>query len=226
CWVVTALSKALDFRNGLSESRSAVPGIYGSIRSLEAGGACLKWLQKNVLSSEHADFETIDREAAKRPAAEDGLFFFPETGKDGSGLMTRSCFSGISLSHDRYHLARAVMEGVSFQLKWMLEEFPSAPSPDGILLSGGASKSGFWSQITSDILGLPVRVPDAPDLPCFGAAMLAAYGAGETASLNETVKRYRPEETVVYPSGKKEAYQKAYQLYQNCAAHAGSSGGR
>ncbi|MBP5295182.1 MAG: hypothetical protein J6Y95_05620 [Lachnospiraceae bacterium] len=109
-----------------------------------------------------------------------GLFFFPFSGLyDDKNRFTKACFSGLDLSHDRYHLARAVMEGVAVQICWMMEAFKEKPDPkEGIILSGGASKSPLWTQLLADISGLPIRIPDQPDLACIGAAILAGVGSG------------------------------------------------
>ena len=73
------------------------------------------------------DFKTLDAEAAKRQAALDGLFFIPFSGKHEKGRFTKASFTGLDLSHDRFHMARAVMEGVVFQILWFMEAFGTQP---------------------------------------------------------------------------------------------------
>ena len=186
CWVITALGSNPDFSRGLSQSVSAVPGLWGSLWSLSSGGVCLDWLRKNIAGAENAplDYDSLNAGISGCKAAEENLFFFPFSGTCGNGkAFTRATFTGLDLSHNRYHAARAVMEGVAFQITWMLEAFPE--KPQSLTLTGGASKSPVWAQILSDIAGLPVNIPQVADLGCVGAAILAGTGAGIFQSLQK-----------------------------------------
>jgi sugar (pentulose or hexulose) kinase len=125
------------------------------------------------------DYRRINQEVSSRKAAEDGLFFFPFSGLcDGKNIFRKATFTGLDLSHDQFHMARAVMEAVAFQVRWMMEAFPTKADRNGIVLAGGASKSPVWTQILADIMNLPVRIPENPDLACVGAAILAGTGCG------------------------------------------------
>lgn len=193
-WVVTAMEEKPDF-SGLSQSRSAISGLWGSLCSLSHGGVCLDWLRKHILGTPEApvDYETLNREVARCKAAEEGLFFLPFGGRQN-----RAQFVGLDLSHNRFHMARAVMEGVVFQIAAMLERFPVRPQ-EGLLLAGGASKSPVWSKLLCDITGLPVRIPQMPDLACVGAAILAGVGAGVYHTPEEGLKALCVEETTIFP---------------------------
>lgn len=194
-WVVTALEEKPAF-SGLSQSRSATPGLWGSLCSLSHGGICLDWLRKNILGTPQntVDYETLNREISPVKAAQEGLFFFPF-----GGNQNKAHFVGLDLSHNRFHMARAVMEGIVFQIRMMLEKFDAQPSQAGILLAGGASKSPVWVKLLSDITGLPVRIPQMADLACVGAAVLAGLGAGLYATAEEGCKALSVAEKTVYP---------------------------
>ncbi len=203
CWVVTAIGKEADFDSGLAQSVAAVPGLWGSLLSLSTGGVCLEWLRNNLAKADNdtlIDFRTLDAEAARTTAAEDGLFFFPFAGTYGDQqFFTKATFTGLDLSHNRYHLAKAIMEGVAFQAAWMMESFKTKPGKDGLTLAGGASKSAVWSQIVANVTGLPVRIPKLADLACVGAAILAGVGCGLYANAEEGYRKFAVEETVVLP---------------------------
>ncbi len=222
CWAVTALSDTLDFTRGLSQSVSAIAGLYGSLWSLSSGGACLDWLRGNV-ASPHAegaiDYKTLNEEVEKRQAAAEGLFFFPfSAAGGGKEPFRRATFTGLDLSHDRFHMARAVMEGVCFEIAWMLESFSQKPKEGGIKLTGGATKSRPWVDLISNILGLPVRIPAVADLACVGASILAGVGAGVYESAEEGYRRMAIPETVVYPEKRKSArYAQLFREYKKQA---------
>ena len=219
CWVVTAISNQPAFETGLSQSVSAVPGKWGSLQSLSSGGICLDWLRNQVGGKEQMSYDAINREVTSRKAAEDGLFFFPFSGKNGATTrLQRASFIGLDLSHDCYHMARAVMEGVVMQTRWMMESFQSKPAEAGIILAGGASKSPVWTQMTADILGMPVRVTAAADLACVGAAVLAGVGCGIFPDVREGCRCLAMQEQVFLPNRScADMYNRVYATYKQIA---------
>ncbi|MBR5140092.1 MAG: hypothetical protein IKV16_03465, partial [Clostridia bacterium] len=227
CWVVTASGDKDDFDSGFAQSIAAVPGLWGTLRSLSSGGVCLEWLRKNIAIGEDGEavsYEKINSEIKSLKAAEDGLFFYPFKGIYGSGSFNKGAFVGLDLSHNKYHLARAVMEGVVFQILWMMEKFKTKPSSDGLKLSGGASKSEVWTQILADVSGLAVRIPALADLACVGAAVLAGLGAGMYSDCKEGYERFKVPETVIEPDQKmSEKYRFLFERYKKQAEALGES---
>ena len=222
-WVITSLSDSPEFDTGLSQSVSAVPGMWGSLRSLSSGGVCLEWLRKNISSAADGtlpDYDTINHEVSTRRAALDGLFFFPFSGRSGEkSLFRKATLTGMDLSHDKFHIARAIMEGVAFQTRWMAESFSAKPGEDGIILAGGAAKSRVWTQILADITGLPVKVPENPELACIGAAVLAGVGCGLYSDVQTGYEKLAVRNRTVMPDPDLHAqYEKAYQQYKASAA--------
>ena len=224
CWVVTAIADEPDFSGGLSQSVSAIPGKWGSLQSLSSGGICLDWLRKQIADESQLPYDVINREVAVRKAAEDGLFFFPFTGKAGeSKRFTRGSFVGLDLSHDRFHMAKAIMEGVVFQTLWMMESFATKPSEEGLILAGGASKSPVWAQLLADISGLPVRIPEIADLACVGAAIMAGVGGGVYADAAEGYRRLAVKEKRILPDLNRTAqYAKLFAAYKQYAQSIGN----
>ncbi len=206
CWVVTAIGNEPDFESKLSQSISAVKDKWGSLQSLSSGGVCLDWLRKSVSSEDLLPYNVIDSEVLNVNAATEGLYFYPFAGKCGDQQrLTRASFIGLDLSHNKINMALAVMEGVVFQVLWMMEDFKTKPSENGIILSGGASKSPAWSQLLSDISGLPVRIPAVADLACVGAAILAGAGAKIYSDVNEGYNKLAVKEKILYPDTQKTA---------------------
>lgn len=224
CWVVTAICDRADFTGGLSQSVAAVPGLWGSLLSLSSGGVCLEWLRKDM-PKEDAAYDVLNRQIAQVRAAEDGLFFFPFSGKSRAGVnFKKGSFVGLDLSHDRFHMAKAVMEGVVFQTLWMLESFAAKPSQDGLKLTGGASKSEVWSQLVADISGLPIRIPEVADMACVGAAILAGVGCGIYQDAAEGYSRLAVRERVIYPDlAKTEFYRSIQEKYRKTAGILGEA---
>lgn len=223
CWVVTALSALPNFDSGIAQSQSATPGLWGSCWSLSSGGVCLDWIRKNIALSGDGnliDYDTVNAEVSKRKAAEEGLFFYPFSGyAQDRKAFSKASFIGLDLSHDLFSMMRAVMEGVCFQIRWMMEYFKSKPSQkEGLKLAGGAAKSAVWCQILADITGLPVRVPELSDLSCVGAAVLAGTGSGLFAGLDEACNRLFVASHVVEPDPEKSRiYSELFEVHKSKA---------
>ena len=225
CWVVTAIGSKPDFQSGLAQSVAASEGMWGSLRSLSSGGGCLDWLRKGIADENSPlSYDMINQKASEIKAAEDGLFFYPFSGRcDEVTRFTRGTFVGLDLSHNRFHMARAVMEGVVFQIVWIMEQFSTKPSEEGLILSGGASKSPLWRQLVADISGLPVRIPEAPDLACVGAAILAGVGSGIFADTGEGYRRLAVSTETILPNPEKTGqFRQLYEAYKARAAALGA----
>lgn len=226
-WVVTAISDKPDFESGFAQSVAAVPEKWGSLWSLSTGGICLEWLRKNLLANDSGDllpYDVIDWEVERCKAAEDGLFFYPFSGRSAPDkVFTKASFVGLDLFHNRYHIARSIMEGIAFQIAWMLEAFQRKPSQDGLKLAGGAAKSIVWCQILADITGLPVRVPEVSDLACVGAAIIAGTSCGLFSNMEAGYERLAPREKVIFPDPSRvRMYQKQLEKYKQYAGILGS----
>lgn len=220
CWVVTRISDMPNFASGLSQSIAAIPGKWGSLRSLPSGGVCLEWWRKNIAvdsSGALIPFDQINATVSGRAAAEDGLFFYPFGGYAGTGkTLQKGTLIGLDIAHDRYNIARAIMEGVAFQILWMLEEFQA--EPESLRLTGGATKSRVWCQIVADISGIPVCIPETADLACVGAAILAGVGCGLYENAKQGYNLMSIPERTLYPDPEKSSmYQKNTELYRSYA---------
>src|SRR5207247_4689620 len=126
--------------------------------------------------------ERLVAEAAMIPAGADGVTFLPYLQGERTphrDASLRAAFTGLSLAHSRAHMTRAVLEGVCFALRdslGILTELGLAPA--FLLLTGGGAKSAFIRQLQADVFGLPVTTVNREEGGCYGAALLAAVGAG------------------------------------------------
>ncbi len=221
-WVVTAIGDEPDFSGSLAQSVAAIPGKWGSLLSLSSGGVSLEWWRRKLTVQENGEkipFPVIDKEAEARHAADDGLFFYPFSGKCKDGAdFSKGTLIGLDLSHDRFDIAAAIMEGVVFQAVWMMESFKVKPSADGLKLAGGASKSPIWTKMLANIANLPVRIPEVADLACVGAAVLAGVGCGLYKDAEDGYEKLAIRETVVYPDADEAArYAKYFDTYKKNA---------
>ncbi len=151
---------------------------------LSAGGA-FAWyrdqLARELAGTADADM-ALNLEAATIPPGADGVTFLPYLQGERTphrDAAARGAFLGLSLAHSRAHLTRAVLEGVCFALRdslTILQELGLSPS--SLLLTGGGAKSPFVRRLQADVFGLPVCTVNREEGPAYGAALLAAVGAG------------------------------------------------
>ena len=178
-WVVLGVTgRPLFTPSHLAPGIHPVKGLWGAIASLASAGSVLKWYKRVVGD----DFSVMDREAEARRDSSRELFFFPYLA--GAGFPhgkpeMKGTLTGLDLRHDKYDIARALMEGVGFETALVLEEFRKAGVEiRRMTMSGGASRSRFWCELLGYITGCEILVSREPDAAAVGAAMIAAVGEG------------------------------------------------
>src|SRR6185436_11871495 len=101
----------------------------------------------------------------------------------------RAALIGLTASHTRSHIIRAILEGVAFSLRDTLSIFAAMEVPvETIRLGGGGARSCLWQQIQADVYGQTVELVEADEGAAFGAALIAAVGVGAWASVDEACK--------------------------------------
>lgn len=221
-WVVLGVSREPIFTDSyLAPGVHPCKGTYGNIASLQSAGSALKWL-KNTIGEN--DFAKIDAEAEKRRESAKNLYFYPYLAGAGFPHNIRdfnSCVLGLELMNDKFDLARALMEGVAFETRSVLEEFEKFGTRiESLKMVGGAAKSEVWSRITCDVCGCEILFPTEADTCCVGAAILAAVGCGiypDCKTAGENMIKYSgtitPDaEAKRFYDGKYEKYKEGYSL--------------
>jgi len=155
-----------------------------------SAGLSLRWLRDSFLKENYSRF---DEYAKKAPAGSDGLTFFPYLLGERTPYMDpdlKGCFYGITLAHNKCHLIRAVMEGVTFSMKGSLDIFRELGVKVGrVVASGGGAKSDFWKQMQADIYNRNIYGVDRQEHSVYGAALLAGVGTGIFRNLKEACSK-------------------------------------
>lgn len=158
---------------------------------METGGGALMWFRDALCQIEadqarqsgQSTYQVINEMAAAVQPGADELLFVPWLSGERAPVLdhyARGAFVGITLNHTKAHFARAVMEGVAFHLRWIIEALERQgfhiPALNAI---GGGSTSPIWTQIISDITGRELRVVKHPlEAGAMGAALTVAVGLG------------------------------------------------
>ena len=159
----------------------AVPGRWHMMSVMLSAAGSLRWFRDAI--APEASFDDLVDGAAEVPAGAGGLLFLPYLSGERSPYPdphARGAFVGLTLAHDRRHLARAVLEGVAFGLRDGLDLMTAAgmPAPAQIRASGGGTASGLWRQVLADVLHAEIATVSTTEGAAFGAGLLAAVGAG------------------------------------------------
>ncbi len=161
----------------------AVPGMGYILGATLSAGLSLRWLRDVTgLAGAAEAYPTLSAEAAGVPPGADGLLFLPYlTGERTPHMdpLARGGFIGLTAYHRRGHLARAIMEGVTFSLRQALEiSLELGGQVESLIAAGGGASSDVWRQIQADILGLPLQQSLLGEQAGVGAALIGGVGAG------------------------------------------------
>ncbi|MBP2627040.1 MAG: Xylulokinase [Firmicutes bacterium] len=183
-----------------------------------SSGVILDWFRNEVAKE---DFTTLIEEAEKSPLGAKGALLLPHfRGKyaPGADPMSKGAFIGLTTSHTRGDLVRAILEGLCYESAMIIEGIQEVVgySINAINVVGGATKSPFWMQMKADVLGKPVICLDVPEVVTLGAAMLAGVGAGVYQDPADAVRKTRRDDKFYKPDMKKHARYRAIfnQVYQ------------
>lgn len=178
----------------------AVPGKWHVMGVMLSAGGSLRWYRDAIALEEKAEadrrqvdpYEVITEAAATTSIGAEGLLFLPYlTGErvPYADPNARGAFVGLHLRHGKPHMARAVLEGVSFGLRDSLEILKTLNVPiSEVRASGGGARSPLWRQIQADVFGCELSTINVDEGPAFGAALLAGVGAGIYPTIQEACK--------------------------------------
>lgn len=124
---------------------------------------------------------------------------------------------GLSLNTSKAELIKAILEGISFEMKYNLSLLEEISIPvDELRAIGGGAKSRKWLQLKADLYGkkmVSLKVSEAASL---GAAILAGVATGEYSSIEEAVEATVKIKEVFYPQEeKKRIYEEKFQIYKD-----------
>lgn len=175
----------------------SVPHMWYLMGVVLSAGMSLRWYRDVLADSERAQAQAEGRDpydvltalAAQAPVGSEGLIFLPYLTGERTPLKdpyARGGFIGLTIRHQRQHLIRAVLEGITFAMRDSLEIFRAlGVEIQEIRATGGGAKSAFWRQLQADVYGCEIAVIGSDQGPAFGAAIMAGVGSGVYQSIPE-----------------------------------------
>jgi xylulokinase len=170
------------------------PGRWILIGVVLSAGSAFAWF-RDQFAREYATVDDASRalrdEAATIAPGADGVTFLPYLQGERTphrDASLRGALLGLSLAHTRAHVTRAVLEGVCFALRDSLEILRELRVPaDDVLLTGGGARHALLRQMQADVFGISVVTVNREEGSAYGAALLAAIGAGAYRDLDAAV---------------------------------------
>ncbi|MFW5980913.1 MAG: xylulokinase, partial [Halanaerobiaceae bacterium] len=166
----------------------AVPEMYVPCGTMQSAGASYTWLRDNIAwmengSAENLNMETYDLmnlQVEKSSPGSGKLLFLPYLMGERSphwNPRARGAFIGLSMNNNRTDIMRAVMEGVTFNLKIILDSFEKEFDFEEMRVIGGGAESKIWRQIMANIFRKKIlKVKMLREAPSLGAAIIGGVG--------------------------------------------------
>ncbi len=165
-------------------------GLYSVGAAMAATGRALDWFRDAIVGGD-VTTERLLAEAAATPPGADGLIFLPYLAGERSPIWDPSAtgvFAGLTLSHGRGHLARAIIEASAFAIRHVATPMLGAGvTVTAMRACGGPARSDAWNQVKADVTGFPVMVPDVLETAVLGSAILGAVAIGANGDVRSAI---------------------------------------
>jgi xylulokinase len=216
---------ALDPKGRLHTFCHAIPGRWHVMGVTQAAGLSLRWFRDQFGAGKDDGRDPYERLTEEATAAEPGckgLLWTPYLMGERTPHLdpgARGALVGLTASHTRAHVIRAILEGVAFSLRDSFTIFGEMGVPvNSIRLGGGGARSRLWRQIQADVYGNAVEIVEAEEGAAYGAAILAGVGARIWKTVDEAcaavvrvAARVKPaDDAVATLNGHYQAYRKVY----------------
>ncbi len=168
-----------------------VPGMISPCGTMQAAGGSFQWLRDNLCLPEKdaaatlgvSPYELMNLQVEASPPGANGLLFLPYLLGERSprwNPKARGGFVGLTMKHTRADMLRAGLEGITLNLRVILEAFQEQGAQvEAMRVIGGGARGRVWRQIMADIYGVPVVRPALlEEATSMGAAIAGGIGVG------------------------------------------------
>lgn len=175
------------YQGNISVYAHVLPGLYLSMTLNHSGGLLLRWFRDTFCDEERRQaaaaggdaYDLILRDAQAEPSSLLLLPHFSGSGTPWFDTTSKGAILGLTFATDKTEVAKAILEGLTYELRVNLDLLREGEVHiDELRAIGGGARSALWVQLKADITGIPVAVPRITDAACWGAALLAGFGAG------------------------------------------------
>ena len=238
-WVSTFMDhQTVDINAMITGVLSAKHGYFNYYAELETAGKCYEWVRNHIALDEIGvylndakvtdDFESrfksiydyLSAEVSKVPPGANGVIFTPWLHGNRCPFEDSNVggmFFNIRIENGKRDMIRAVLEGICYHLRWLLESSErKVKTSDTIRFVGGGSLSPVISQMLADITGRTIEtVNNAQEAGAVGAALVAAAGINGEDVLELSRRLVKPNRAYVPDVNNKEVYERGYRVFKN-----------
>ncbi len=206
------------------EGYSVVPFIHENTYVCYAlsftGGAVLKWFRDNFAGNFEGEGNIYAKLDASVKSDPTGILVLPHFAGAANPYMdsgSKAAFVGLTLEHTASDLYKALMEGVTYEMRTNLSHLESfGIHPKKIYATGGGATSPVWMQIKADILNRPISSLEAKEVGACGTCMLTGVGIGLFRDLDEAKNVFVKEKQTCLPNADTAAvYDKYFNAYRS-----------
>ena len=177
-----------------THSFSHAAGNYHLMGCMLSAASCLKWWTEDICKT--LDYNSLCAEIRKENLGKNHVFFLPylmgERAPHNDPL-AHGVFIGMTMDTTRADMTQAVLEGIAFAYRDMVESARALGiRVNNSTLCGGGAKNAVWQEILTNVLNLPLTILKEEQGPGLGAAMLSALSRGQYLSLRHCVMRQMP----------------------------------
>ena len=208
-WVALTVEKPIiDEQRRTMNWAHVVPGMLHPSGTMQAAGSSYNWMINQLCQHEQAlatqfgrsVFELIDEQILSSPIGANKLLFLPYMLGERTprwNVDAKGAFIGLTLGHTHGDMLRAVMEGITLNLGFIVNIFRKHVPIDQVTVIGGCAQNPVWRQMMADIYQAEIRVPNyLEEATSMGAAILAGIGAGVFKDFSVIDRFVRIEQTV------------------------------
>lgn len=193
-------------------------GRYSVGAAMAATGRALDWYRDDILGGTITTDALLAEAAGTAPGA-DGLVFLPYLAGERSPIWdpdARGVLAGLTLTHGRGHIARAIVEASALAIRHVAEPMLAAGvHVTEMRVCGGPARSAFWNGVKADVTGFPVAVPAVLETAVLGSAILAAVGIGAYPDLPAAITAMTSIQTRIQPRAElRPTYDRLFDAYR------------
>ncbi len=206
-----------------------IPHMFTPTGSMQAAGGSYQWLRdvfcdlevQSASNLKLSPYELMNLQAANSPAGANDLLFLPYLLGERSPRWNpnaRGAYFGLTMKHTRADIIRATLEGITLNLRVILEAFQKqGANIEAVRVIGGGARGAIWRQIMADIYGLPILRPALlEEATSMGAAIAGGVGVGLFPDFS-VAEELTPIVDKVLPNPEfKPVYDRLYKLFNQC----------
>lgn len=203
-----------------------MPGRFMPTGTMQAAGASYQWMRNQLSPLEVqaagglgiSAYELMNFTAERSPAGANGLLFLPYLLGERSprwNPRARGAFIGLTIRHTRADLIRAALEGITFNLRVILDAFRAQGAAiDAMRVIGGGARGRFWNQVMAAVFGMPIqRLAVLEEATSMGAAVAGGIGVGLYKDWSIIAQMNQIAETIQPDPAAQTAYTRLYPIF-------------